>query len=66
MDYRGFSYSQASREASRLLDVAVRSGRWIDLPEKLVVLREIMARQSILAVPDIARVQNIIEVGSCL
>jgi hypothetical protein len=41
-DYRGMSYQEASREASRLIENAHRRGRWHDLPEKLSALRGVM------------------------
>jgi hypothetical protein len=43
-EYRGFSYQQASREAEKLLSEAIKTGRWFDLPERLIELRAIMNR----------------------
>lgn len=42
LKYRGMSYEQASREGERLLQEALKTGRWFDLPELLMQLRAIM------------------------
>jgi hypothetical protein len=44
------SYSQASREAGRLIAAANETGNWWSMVEKLQELRSIMARQ----MPDAA------------
>ena len=41
-DYRGMSYSSASKEGARLLAEALEFGKWFALPEKLKQLRDIM------------------------
>ncbi len=36
------SYDEASKEGTRLLKEAVRTGKWFGLPEKLAALRAVM------------------------
>jgi hypothetical protein len=43
--YAGMSYSSASKEGLRLLHRAAETGSWLDIPERLIALREIMQGQ---------------------
>lgn len=43
--FRGMSYSQASREAARLIECAHKSGNWFGLVDQLSELRSIMRRE---------------------
>jgi hypothetical protein len=45
-EYRGFTIEQAESEARKLFKNALETGRWFDLPERLMLLRTIIQQPS--------------------